>query len=297
MGNLDMVRYLVEIGASTTVADGDCNNALFMSALHGHFSTMQYVLEHTDADLEFDSGFGEPVWDILFCRILSRANHMCRKEVRELIALLRVLVLRGDGPPEIYLKLPEELELPEFASILEKGARLRAQLPAYLVRRRALLDKHCPKLLPPLRALVHDYMKLTTTDELWATGLVADTLTNVNSDACPYSYRRADSFEACSDAKDSFSSDTSDTNFSESKPASLDFIEMDRDDATRQAECLLQQETGERRQETGRMEEERRTPRSDVGCPHCSLFVLVVVVLVVVLVVSLAILLLPGTTP
>jgi hypothetical protein len=55
--------------------------------------------------------------------------------------------------------------------MVQEGARLRARLPAYLVRRQALLDAHCPVLLPPLLALVHGYMELTTTEELWATGL------------------------------------------------------------------------------------------------------------------------------
>jgi hypothetical protein len=53
--------------------------------------------------------------------------------------------------------------------VLQEGGRLRARLPAYLVRRRALIDAHCPLPLPPLRALVHGYMELTTTEELWAT--------------------------------------------------------------------------------------------------------------------------------
>jgi hypothetical protein len=47
----------------------------------------------------------------------------------------------------------------------------RARLLAHLVRRRALLDAHCPVLPPLIRALVHGYMELTTTEELWATGL------------------------------------------------------------------------------------------------------------------------------
>jgi hypothetical protein len=33
------------------------------------------------------------------------------------------------------------------------------------------LDAHCP-LLAPLRDLVHGYEEPTTTDELWATGLL-----------------------------------------------------------------------------------------------------------------------------
>jgi hypothetical protein len=60
---------------------------------------------------------------------------------------------------------------PEHARLAQEGAWLRARLPAYRVRRWALLDAHCPVLLPPLRALVHGYMELTTTEEILATGL------------------------------------------------------------------------------------------------------------------------------
>jgi hypothetical protein len=54
---------------------------------------------------------------------------------------------------------------------MKEGARLRAALPAYLVRRMALLDAHC-LLIPLLLALVRGYdPEPTTTEELWATGL------------------------------------------------------------------------------------------------------------------------------
>jgi hypothetical protein len=92
-----------------------------------------------------------------------------RDDFAALTALLRVLVLRGVPPPALV-----ELLSPEPARMVQEGARLRARLPAYLVRRRALLDAHCPVLLPPLQALVLGYMELTTTEEIWATGLGAD---------------------------------------------------------------------------------------------------------------------------
>jgi hypothetical protein len=81
--------------------------------------------------------------------------------------MLRVMVLHG-GPPE---SLTVNLAQP-FQRIVHDGARLRARLPTYLAQRRTLLDAHCP-LLPPLQGLVHGYEELTTTDELWATGLGA----------------------------------------------------------------------------------------------------------------------------
>jgi hypothetical protein len=83
--------------------------------------------------------------------------------------MLRVMVLHG-GPHD-QESLIARLA-PPFQQILQDGARLRARLPAYLAQRRTLLDAHCP-LLPPLQNLVHGYEEPTTTDELWATGLVA----------------------------------------------------------------------------------------------------------------------------
>jgi hypothetical protein len=55
---------------------------------------------------------------------------------------------------------------------VEEGARLRARLPAYLLRRQALLNAHCP-LIAPLRTIINGYETPTTNDELWDTGLGA----------------------------------------------------------------------------------------------------------------------------
>jgi hypothetical protein len=52
--------------------------------------------------------------------------------------------------------------------LVKDGARIRSNFPAYLARRRALLDAHCP-MIAPLRAIVNGYETPTTTDELWAT--------------------------------------------------------------------------------------------------------------------------------
>jgi hypothetical protein len=84
-------------------------------------------------------------------------------------SLLRVMVLRAAPPTELTARLS-----PEHAQLVADGARLKVRLPAYLARRRALLGTHCP-LIPPLQALVHGYGELTTTDELWDTGLGAAT--------------------------------------------------------------------------------------------------------------------------
>jgi hypothetical protein len=80
-------------------------------------------------------------------------------------ALLRVMVLQSSPPTELTARL-----LPEHGLVAHEGARLRARLPAYLARRRALLDQSC-SLIGPLQALVLGYEERTTTEELWNTGL------------------------------------------------------------------------------------------------------------------------------
>jgi hypothetical protein len=105
---------------------------------------------------------GVTVWDMLVV-YLKEAN---QTEILTLTGLLQVMVLRSAPPPALVALLS-----PEPGRVVQEGARLRARLPAYLERRRALLDAHCPVLLPTLRAVVHGYMELTITEELWATGL------------------------------------------------------------------------------------------------------------------------------
>jgi hypothetical protein len=166
-GNLDVVRCLVGFGASIEVAGSDFETALLVSARKGHHSTMQFLLEHTGANIDYTSRAGRTVWDLL-CLYKDHLNND-ENNPAALTALLHVMVLRGDPPPTLGNLIP-----PENALVLQEGAWLRARLPAYLVERQALLNEHCPVLLPPLRTLVHGYMELTTTEELWDTGLGAD---------------------------------------------------------------------------------------------------------------------------
>jgi hypothetical protein len=107
------------------------------------------------------------VWSVLTKRLAKVARgRLVKADPLALAGLLRALVVRSALPPAL-----EALLSPELARVVQEGARLRARLPAYLVRRWALLNAHCLVLLPPLRALVHGYMELTTAEELWATGL------------------------------------------------------------------------------------------------------------------------------
>lgn len=172
-GKLDMVRCLLEGGARIGQTDHDGDTALLMSAMLPQYSTMQYLLEHTGANIEDVNNRGDTVWDVL-------AHHLTRTDDDEyrdgkddvtlaaLLSLLRVVSLRGALLSAVVAHLS-----PEPRRVVQEGARLWERLPAYLMRRRALLDAHRPLLLPPLRALVNGCMELTTTEDLWATGLGA----------------------------------------------------------------------------------------------------------------------------
>jgi hypothetical protein len=104
--------------------------------------------------------------------MLAFSVYLADEEGAELNALLHVMVVR-QAPPADFVARVREPSYPRHARVVEEGARLRAALPAYLVRWRALLDAHCP-LIPPLLALVRSYEpEPATTEELWATGLGA----------------------------------------------------------------------------------------------------------------------------
>jgi ankyrin repeat protein len=164
-GNLDMVRCLVELGASIEIMDGYGNTALLLSAGHGHYATVQFLLEKAGANINAIVDDGGTVWDLITGHIKYGAADAAEEaNPAALTSLLRVMVLREDPPPALIALLS-----PDNTRVVQEGARLRARLPAYLVQRRAFLDAHCP-LLPPLCAIVDGYMQLTT-EEIWATGL------------------------------------------------------------------------------------------------------------------------------
>jgi hypothetical protein len=146
-GYLAVVQCLVELGAEVGAVDNVGYTALLLSASYGRYATTKFLVEHWSANIKKGNYAGETVWDML----IEHFEESFKEDEEEddlagLIALLRVLVLR-DAPPPALLALLS----PEPARVVQEGARLRARLPAYLVRRRALLDAHCPVLLPVLR--------------------------------------------------------------------------------------------------------------------------------------------------
>jgi hypothetical protein len=168
-GFLDVLQCLVALGASVDIKDNNGNTALLISARAGHFPITQYLIEHTDADIEEVNDCGETVYDHLILHIergITRGG-----EPAALTALLRVLVLRSSLPDVLTSLLSLNNQ-----RVVQEGVRIRARLPSYRVERRKLFDEQCNLLLPPIRDLVGDYMQLTITDDIWATLLCADFL-------------------------------------------------------------------------------------------------------------------------
>jgi hypothetical protein len=166
---------LAEGGANIADVDDLGYDALVCATL-SEMADNQWLIEHGGADMAFGNPRGQSEWDL---RVLTPGSSDAHRgllhdvggvgadAVTAVTALLQVMVLHGAPPPDIAARM-----LPVHALVVEEGARLRARLPAYLARQRALLDEHYP-LIPPLRDLVHGYEEPTTTEELWATGIGA----------------------------------------------------------------------------------------------------------------------------
>jgi hypothetical protein len=169
-GEVSIVEWLlVEGGTNITGVDYDSFTVLLCAAKrfkYENVETVQWLLEYGEADIMDTTPDGETVWNLLA---------ICSADVAEgsylaadcLTALLHVMVLRSAPPAALVVQMA-----PRCSRVVEEGARLRARLPAYLARRRALLAEHI-LLIVPLRALISGYDEPTTTKELWATGLGA----------------------------------------------------------------------------------------------------------------------------
>jgi hypothetical protein len=157
----NLIWMLKRDGARITDRDQRGYSILLFAALSGRIATMRWLLEHGGADIADATNEGLTVWKLL-------TQWFSKADPTPMAALLRIMVLRSAPPVELAADLS-----PHYARVCEEGARLRAALPAYLARRRALLNAHCP-LIAPLLALVRGYdPEPTTTEELWATGLGA----------------------------------------------------------------------------------------------------------------------------
>jgi hypothetical protein len=173
---IPVIEWLLNKGGATILdVNGFGETALLTAAASTAFApevceTVQWLLEHGGANIMDTTTDGQTVWDVLEDLMIDSVGNReigSEHDSAAVTALLRVMLLCDAPPAELVIQLSVVHKL-----VVEEGARLRAELPAYLLRRRALLDSHCP-LIAPLRDLVHGYEEPTTTEELWATALGA----------------------------------------------------------------------------------------------------------------------------
>jgi hypothetical protein len=181
------IQWLIEEGGANIddVTDLD-QSVITIAAINGQLTSMQWLIEYGGVAVNTTVWYSlrEPLWE-------------GARDPVAMTSLLRAMVLR-DVPPADFgaaITLGHERDhLPaisiEDAQVLRDGARLRARLPVYLARRRALLETHSP-LLPPLRAIVSEYEEPTTTEEIWATGLGAVTQRRARSPRASSLLRRS----------------------------------------------------------------------------------------------------------
>jgi hypothetical protein len=161
---------LREGGSDVGEADAYGSTDLIIAAFGGQLELVPWLVEHGGANIANIADYdGTTVWDELERHLVNDDGEDLDPDydATAVTVLLRVMVLRDAPPAELITRLS-----PEHARVVQDGARLRAQFPAYLGQRHVLLDMHCP-LIAPLQDLVHGFEVPTTTDELWATGLGA----------------------------------------------------------------------------------------------------------------------------
>jgi hypothetical protein len=143
-GDLTIVQQLVREGSvSSQKRDFLGNSALLIAISNAQFPVAQWLLEHGGSSITERSNYcrGSTTWDYLRRHIRVDADGIFAgdslfiypigdcPDAAALMSLLRVMVLREDPPASLVAELT-----PEHARVVEKGARLRARLPAYLAQ-------------------------------------------------------------------------------------------------------------------------------------------------------------------
>jgi hypothetical protein len=174
-GRTAVVRCLIQLGADVEAMNAQGNTAFFISARFSFCATMQCLLEDAGANMNDEKHNGETVWDVLIRHLIDveRGDFWEMNPATQaaaLLSFLRVLVLRG-APPSALVALLS----PKPARVVQEGARLRAQLPAYLVQRRALLDSCCcPRSGPRCTAIWSSPLPRSSGPRVWGKPREAD---------------------------------------------------------------------------------------------------------------------------
>jgi hypothetical protein len=199
-------------GASIKEVDDAGNTPLLLAAEAFHFAMCHWFLEFGGSDIQEANNEGTTVWDfltwhfvgdgseiplqpdltaLLRCMVLrctppaelvEQASPETQADRVELIAEVERLYTEHVRVVEASQAINRHIHesrvflmghlYAEHALVLVEGTHMRAELPAYLVRRLALINIHCA-LLALLCAYVCDYEEPTTAEEIRATGLDA----------------------------------------------------------------------------------------------------------------------------
>jgi hypothetical protein len=144
-GDIAIVEWLLaEGGAHISDVDDDGYTGLLTAAdrlTDKNVETFQWLLEYGGADITEMTPDGRTVWELLEDYFFTFDRRWLelgdRVGVDLLTALLRVMVLQSAPPADLLARMPRQ-----HSSVVKEGARLRARLPAYRARRRALLAEH-----------------------------------------------------------------------------------------------------------------------------------------------------------
>jgi ankyrin repeat protein len=158
-GHTAMAQWFIkERGADVNKVTNGGLTAFTSCLAHGRHALAQWMLEEGGATINQDNDDGGiSPWSALCAGPTQVAD------TADLAALLKVMVLLDDAPAYVIDTLS-----PAHAKIATRGRQLRAQLPSYLKRQRALVVAHC--LLPSaLQPIVAGYAA-PTPEDMWAEG-------------------------------------------------------------------------------------------------------------------------------
>jgi hypothetical protein len=164
LGHVAVVRCMIkELGADVNQATHKGGTPLFMVAKRGFMAGVQCLVSEGGADV--NQALLSVAWLLSEGGVdisMSLWNWIDLDEAddADLAALLRVMVLLADPPPDFLSDLS-----PAHALIAARGALLRAEMPSYVEQQRALIVDHCflPAVLLPCGASY----AAPTRDDMW----------------------------------------------------------------------------------------------------------------------------------
>jgi hypothetical protein len=117
------VRWLLSAECEANIREVEFD-ALLLAANYGHLATAAWLLDYGNADIAVVNARDQSVWDLIRPRLMHSMLNLSPTADYGMRALLRVMVVRSTPPPISWLHAHHW--------VAEEGARLRAQLPAYL---------------------------------------------------------------------------------------------------------------------------------------------------------------------